>query len=248
MTISEVLREDREHLPEWLSLHASGRMFDRSAFFGSQVVYYPGAGYDGQPVKLFGSAHASHAFVYADRAYTEDEIRRRLEPNHPGHFTGYHVAVTERISERQLIPNHWQPSANRPTNRPSQYPSLALSWAELAVLDRDDDRDDEHGVRRLAVLFMKCDGFAAYDALFCQGAGTPVPFGVLLQDYGFGGNYDRFGGGGLLEQITRAANAFPPYLLIGDNTTPWQGYGPITDVPPETGGTPSHARSLYRRD
>ena len=50
MDIITVLQRNPEPLPEWLR-EASPR-FDRTNFFRSRTVYYPGSGSDGQPVKL----------------------------------------------------------------------------------------------------------------------------------------------------------------------------------------------------
>jgi hypothetical protein len=44
------------------------------------------------------------------------------------------------------------------------------------------------------------------------------PYALLLQDHGLGGNYDRFGRGGLLEQFAIEAGVFPEWLVVGEWT------------------------------
>lgn len=62
----DYLKSLREPVLAWLANFSSGSKSHRDAFFASRVVYYPGCGTDGQPVKLFGSTHSEHCFVYAD--------------------------------------------------------------------------------------------------------------------------------------------------------------------------------------
>jgi len=117
----------------------------------------------------------------------------------------------------------------------------------LEILQRDPGFSDEHGAERLAILFLKEDGIAAYDALFCQPRSVCPPFGVLLQDHGFGGNYTSFGAGGLLDRVAQESGVLPPYLLVGGNTLPWSGFVRIDGLAPVYGGMHHSERHLYRR-
>jgi hypothetical protein len=47
---------------------------------------------------------------------------------------------------------------------------------------------------------------------------------VVLQDHGFGGNWNRFGRDGRLHQYAR--ENLPRLLYVAPNTTPWPGYVP----------------------
>jgi hypothetical protein len=69
----------------------------------------------------------------------------------------------------------------------------------------------------------------------------------VLQDHGFGGNYNRFGGGGILERIASRTNCFPPFLLIAEDTIPWTGYVRVPDVEGSVGGMHRTIRFLYQR-
>lgn len=107
MTPSEFLREKREAMPDWLAQFTNGMAFPRAAFFGSRVVYYPGSGTDGHPVKLFGSAHAAHCFVYVDYGRTQAELEEALQ--HPEHgFLGHHRLARVHLRESDLVPNGWR--------------------------------------------------------------------------------------------------------------------------------------------
>ena len=109
------------------------------------------------------------------------------------------------------------------------------------------DYDEAHGPKRIAILFLFADGIATYDALFCQSRNKTAPFAVLLQDHGFGGNYDKFGRGGLMDKIARHAQIKPNYLLVGENTEPWLEYSKLENVLDDLGGMHNMPRSLFKK-
>ena len=112
-------------------------------------------------------------------------------------------------------------------------------------MDRQGGSED-HGPRRLATLFIGGDGIASYDALYCQRDGTPPPFLAVIQDHGFGGNYNRFGQNGLLELVAERTDVRPNFLLVGESSGPWTGYAD-TGAAPEPGGSGAHPRRLFSR-
>jgi len=127
------------------------------------------------------------------------------------------------------------------------YPAASPPFGLLEVLERDRELDDGYGSLRLAILFVGADGIAAYDALFCQGRETPPPFAVVVQDHGMGGNYDRFGRGGLLERIALDCHAVPRWLLVAENTNPWESFVRLPDVEGDRGGMHNMLRFLYEK-
>ena len=233
MSIVDILRRTPEPFPEWLAGEKPPK-FDRRAFFGSRTVYYPGSGNDSQPVKLCSRAHAAHAFVYVDYRVEWEDLAERLRDPAQG-FRGYAVTHTEDVSENIL----------RPTDRLPHARSSVTPFARFAVLDRRNGGED-HGPQRLAILLIGVDGIASYGSLYCQEDGTRNPFLVVIQDHGFGGNYDKFGRGGLLARNVLKCRVWPEYLLVGDNTEPWLGYED-TGAAEEPGGMHAHPRRLFYR-
>ena len=246
MKSSEYLRDLSEDVPAWLRDFNEQTPFPRDEFFKSRVVYYPGSGTDGHPVKLFGGSHSAHCFVYADYGVAQNELEQQLADPHHG-FRGYRTIAHLQLREHDLVPGGWIPHAHTPS--PHHFASTAKSpFGFLEVLERNAELDDNHGAHRLAILFLGADGIASYDALFCQERSAARPFAVLLQDHGFGGNYDRFGKGGLLSNIANQCNVFPAFLVVARNTAPWDHFSLIEGVEPDMGGMHNNPRCLYKWD
>ena len=72
-TMQDYLRRvHREDMPRWLE---TGELL-LEKFFQSRTVYYPGAGTDGSPIKIFNCSHSSHCFVWVDQEYEFNEMER----------------------------------------------------------------------------------------------------------------------------------------------------------------------------
>ncbi|HHQ40677.1 MAG TPA: hypothetical protein ENK20_00085, partial [Chromatiales bacterium] len=156
-------------------------------FFASRTVFYPGSGLDGHSVELFGSAHACHCFVQVDYSVTRERLHEELQS--PG-FRGYRVAAVVGLSAGDLVPGGWTPHLLPDEHREVDYRHTdpGKAFADLVLLERLAGYGDDHGARRLAVLFLYADAVAAYDALYCQAArGGRPPFAILLQDHGLDG-------------------------------------------------------------
>ena len=244
-TIVDILRRDPEPLPGWLDGDSPAR-FDRETFFASRTVCYPGSGDDGQPAKLCALSHAAHSFIYVDQAVDRDILLKRVNDRGNG-FRGYAIAHQESVSRDVLRPSGWTSHVSEDEARDSARfrNGFVEPFGWFVALDRQGGGED-HGPRRLAILFIGGDGIASYDALYCQGDGTPAPFLAVIQDHGFGGNYSRFGQGGLLELIAGRTDVRPNFLLVGENSRPWTGYAD-TGASPEPGGSGAHPRRLFCR-
>lgn len=232
-------------LPLWLRDWCPGHQIRAEDFFAYRVVFYPGSGTDGQPVKFFGSPHAAHSFVFADYGVTKDHLLQELgDDGRP--FAGYRSAGRTELSESDLTPSGWTPHIHS-----HDVPLSSIRQGEpygfIEILERRDGFDDSHGPKRLAILFLWADGVAAYDALFCQSQAKPS-FAIVLQDHGVGGNWTTFGRGGSLEQLASTTGRFPEFLLVADNTLAWNGYSVVEGADASRGGMHNNERRLWRRD
>lgn len=239
------LEELPEQLPLWLEEFRPGDRFDRAAFFSSRVVYYPGALRDVHALRLFSSTRSAHSFIYVDYSvkgiFIESALRRLVNE-----LNSYDIVSRIELSKEDLNPGGWQPHSSRPYSQ-SYLRSSFGPYGFIAIVEREPSHSARSGVKRFAFMYLSTDGIATYDALFCQGDGTPPPFAVLLQDHGFGGNYNLFGHGGLMEEVALSQDALPQFLLVGDNTLAWDGYARIEGLIPEPGGMHKHERSLYEK-
>ena len=242
-SITEALAQDPDPFPDWLQNPPFE--FNRLEFFNSRTVYYPGSGSDGYPVKACARAHAAHTFVYVDCGMSLETIRNHLCWVGDRGFRGYSVEYHEKVLESHLRPGGWTPHIDL---RSGQHSCDRITpYALYVVLKRNDENNDSHGPKRLAILFIGGDGYATYDALYCQGDGTNSPYIVVVVDHGFGGDFiSWFGAGGLLEEISYKCGVFPDKLIVGNNRDPWSGYVD-SNAEPEKGGMHGDCRRLYYR-
>lgn len=237
-----------EPLPAWLASCEPGEPFPRDEFFRSRVVYYPGSGDDGHPLRLFGRSHAAHCFVFADYLQGSDVFETQLlDDGHRGHPRGYRTLTVTHLVEQDLAPWGWRPHLHDISNHPfTRSRPPGGPYALWALLERIEGFTEDHGPERLALLIVGGEGVATYDALFCQKDSTS-PYAVLIQDHGFGCNWTRFGGADSPLLQLAARHGFPEWAFIGDNgTEPWPNYHVVSG--PDSGGMHNIPRRLYRRD
>lgn len=214
-------------------------------------VYYPGSGSDGHPVKFFGSLHMASSFIYVDYGLSRESIERDLdnpEKGYNGHFKGYHSHSRITLKIEDIIPDGWESQIEKHHPNKSKHDFANIQpYAFLELLQRDSHLDEKHGPKQLNIMFLGADGHATYDALFCQGISPNPPLAIVLQDHGFGGNYSKFGRGGLLESIAKNTQVYPRYLLVAEGTDPWDGYERAIDYEGTRGGGNGRIRHLYER-
>lgn len=296
MTLYAYLRNIPEDIPDWLINFEISDGFSRQRFFSSRVVYYPGSWLDGHPVELFGSTHTAHCFIYADYMLSRNDLEAELaDPE--GRFRGYQTLARIELTESDLVPGGWEPHIRyreMPWDLFYRARMEEAPFVFLEVLERTPEFGEDHGPSRLALIFLRADAIAAYDALFCQGNWNPrpfpgpvhrvgpndpfcyqryrntqpfpnpvrrneligppfcqgnqnaLPFAVIIQDDGFNLNYDRFGGGGLLETIAHRAESLPEYLLVAEHNNPWESYDRVPHLEGDRGGMHNTLRFLYR--
>jgi hypothetical protein len=210
------LRQLKEETPDWLRNKQPGVKPNISDFFASRVVYYPGAYDDGHPVALFNSTHSAHCFVYVDYFFERDELDVCI---HDRGFSGYDIAESFDYTERELVPHGWQPHVYPRRNRVNAE-CQRRPYCVMYIFQRKAKFGEDYGADKFALLYLKADGIATYDALFGN-RNYPAPFCMVIEDHDGGANYDRFGGGGLLEEVAMKSEVFPKYYLFNEHTQPW---------------------------
>lgn len=221
MTMEDYLRANHgEDMPSWLAVgerEAADIPSLCRKFLSSRLVFYPGSGSDGDPIAVFNRSRAAHCFVHVDYGMTREKLEGELKAG----FRGYESLLRVEVKERDLVAN-WVRHVPPPEPGPPFRPVSPYGFIEIFA--RKASFDGAHGAERFAVLFLAADGYAAFDALFCQANGVPPPFCVVVQDHGFGGGYGTFGGGGLLEELAALAHVRPVLLLVAAGTDPWKDF------------------------
>ena len=186
----DILARDQTSQPDWIREKPSITEGIRSQFLQSRVVFYPGGGDDGHPVKLFGSSRAAFCFVYADT----DERGYGRDP------TGYRPVIQEKVT--------W-PELDRQFNFNGKNPQQA-QWT---IFQREQHLGDDHGHEFIALLYVHGEAFTVYWDLWAQNG--KAPYAILIVDHGMGGNFTgrRFGGDqSPMYEWANANKAWPDWL------------------------------------
>jgi hypothetical protein len=89
------------------------------------------------------------------------------------------------------------------------------------------------------------DAIATYKNLFVHEY-AKAPWIVLLQDHGLGGNYDKFGRGGILDRVIIRSGIKPEFVILGHSTDLWQDYERVSGAREVRGGMHERWRSLHK--
>ena len=236
-----------EVTPAWLKSYKKGQALPLAEFVHSRIVYYPGSGIDWHPIEVFGGSCSAHCFIYVDYLMPEDEVIGNLQGEYG--LAGYHILDSVRISEtnlRQVVslkrhyltPEEQQHAAEG--TRGFRGADAPAPYARLVVLERDSSQSE--GAERLAVLFLGADGHATFEAIFANG-NAPDLFGFLLQEHGWGCNYDRWGRDGLCDKIMQRSNVFPKVILSEREEWLYDGYEKVYELT----FSGSRTRDLYEK-
>ena len=245
MRVYEYLADQKEEMPQWLREYEPGQRVDFTKVLSSRVVYYPGSGDDGQGIRTFNEAEYAHVFFHADYGITKADAREMLSRENA--LRGYRLLDLQEIKESALTPRGWRPHVRpRRASFHDDMPALIdeKPYCLFAVYEKKEEAD-VRGAQRFAVIQLFGDGIASYDALFAnRNARIDV---LILQDHGFGGNYDRFGRGGLMDEVARKSGVYPKYICCEHEQNVWDGYALVEGVEPEVGGVHGNERKLFVR-
>lgn len=223
---------------EYLRANFGGRAqkMDLEIVLRLPTLYYPGAGEDFGPFKLFSRYSAISTVIYCDYQYgsfinTAGEAGIREELNE------YKVVSEGGLSPTSFGQKSWEefwPAV--PNSRGFASPRGAFgAWALLCLCPK------ETGVIKMINFIYLCtEATQTYDILFVKRKIKPMA--VVIQDHGLGGGWTVFGGKSKLYDIARSA--LPPLLYLSDNTNVWPGYKRVSDCG-EPEGMHGNKRALY---
>lgn len=247
--IVSYLSQYKEETPLWLENYTEGNNVSFSDIMSSRIGYYPGSGYDGTLIKVGNMSHTVHSFLYVDYWLKKVDLINHLKQ--PNSISGYHCIGRIEWTQKDIMPNGVYPLT---VERVPQICEEGMfvnhkekPYCFTDIMERDADKGDDWGAYRFAITFLFADGIATYYQLFCKEFGK-APWIFLLQDHGFGGNYDLFGKSGILDEIILKSDVRPEFVLCATNTRIWDGYTKIEGVESILGGMHHNPRSLYKID
>jgi len=202
---------------------------NQALFHDGLVVYYPGSAVDRDSFHTFETCR-SPVFIHADYMTTAGQVHDEVLGR-----TGWRIAEVGDLNPGHFGMRFWDDFwANHPKSR--DFANLGTAFGIRASLVSGDGD-------RATFVFLHTDGIGTYRVLTRLGRVDVV----LLQEHGFGGNWDKFGANGALHQS--AAGHLPPWLYVAENTDPWPGYTRVTDYTCYADGQMhAHKRALFRRD
>lgn len=214
----------------------------------SRVVFYPGAGADGQPLSLFCGSHSAHCFIYADYAVKKGEIVKQLGENLGNLYKGYKTLFAIEGGEKDFFPEGWE-NLRETYSDIDMFHAPELQWGFWAVLERGPEYDNTHGPKRILFCYLACDAVSAFTSIWPKGKGKrrTSPYAVVIEDSGFGSNWAVFGSEkSQLCKIAARNHALPNWLLVavGRGAQPWPGYARASEET-EPGGADGAQRALF---
>ena len=244
--ISSYLSQYKEKVPEWLMIYSVGTKVSFTDILSGRVGYYPGSEYDRNLIEIGLKSQAVHSFLYVDYGISKKDLLNHLSKH--TFIKGYHSIGRIEWEEKDIMPNGQYPlniDNGQPINPPSFVDPNEKPYCITEIMERNTNESKKHSVERFAVTFLFADGIASYYQLFCREY-KMAPWIVLLQDHGFGGNYDKFGKGGLLDAIIMKNQIRPEFVLCAENTPIWNGYVLVDGLSPTTGGMHHFDRLLFK--
>ena len=196
------------------------------AMMASQTLFYGGSGGDRSPIEFLlthGLSRSSiRCFINVDYTYSainggEDEYIDGFVPTRRIGLHGTNLLDRYHESQnwvRNIYPECFGPGGwDSPRLNPEGYIQLFKNSEQVII----------------AVMFLGADGHVAYDALYRNGRS---PFAFVIHDHGFGGDWGgRFGNRGACHRISIEHNIKPRYIMVAENSEPWDGYTPWPTPP-----------------
>ena len=245
--MKEYLKHFKEDLPDWLKRYKPGDNVTFDMIMSSRIGYYPGSYLDGNLVAVANTSHCVHSFLYVDYMLDKERLCNELDRNS---FRGYHSIGRIEWTEHDIMPEGQHPIIvnYRPRNplRNFMHGNERTPYCFTEILERSAEYGDDWGAKRFAVTFLYADGIATYYQLFVKKY-AKAQWRLLLQDHGFGGNYDKFGKGGLLDAIITQYNTRPEFVICAQNTSLWDGYKRVPGLKQTSGGMHYIPRFLYQK-
>ena len=221
MEENNVFLNEQQEMPTWLKNYKMGKKININSILKNRLVYYPGSFVDIHPVIVFNELNSVHTYLYVDYGHKKEDIIAAMKNEVCERLYTYDIYdVCEfNINDIEFEENtpHFFPNDKELEliNSFSQKEEYGL----LFVFERN--VSDEKMPERFAIIYLCSDGITFYDKFFQNHKSL---YALVIQDHGFGGNYNSFGARGAMYKIAKSINVFPKYILCATNSKLWNGY------------------------
>jgi len=197
------------------------------------LMYYPGSGTDYGPMKLFHELGRLDRFIHADYMATRAEAEQTT-----GWLWERYERRVRELGPEKFRARTWE-DLWHPQSRERRRNLIAQGHAFQQEIRTGP------GPRHVDFYFIFVDAIGLWPFLVRAGMKPDV---VVLQDHGFGGNWDAFGKTGKFHEEVEKAGHWPEHLLVAGNTRPWPGYEAVSRAGYQEGQMHGHVRAIYRKE
>jgi len=187
--------------PEWLNEISQDNIhsisFDVKKIL-QDSLYYPAAGFDGNPIKYFSKN--TYSFIYVDYSVRKENLLKK--------FT-YSIVARRSLTEKELAPNGWSPDFNSSFGNPAKFiRNIAEPFCEWIIF--------KSGGLNFSLIYLCADGVATYQALYIKNNIKPK-FLAFIQPGTIHGNWTDFTNPNSLIAKSVISNpaGMPEYLING---------------------------------
>jgi hypothetical protein len=94
----------------------------------------------------------------------------------------------------------------------------------------------------LKFIFLRTEAHQTYANLLDTELQPDI---VVLQEHGFGCNWQDFGGQSAMHSAAAITRNLPRWLFVAENTKPWPGYEQVETFAVQDGQMHAHGRALF---
>ena len=192
------------------------------------TLYYPGAGNDFKTLSFIAENTALESAFFAD--YTSE---LRVTADTLQAMPNWIVENSAELGPDFLRQNSWT-AYWYDLGSATEFANPANAFITKYQLFH------QPSGKKLDFYYLGTEGIKTYQLLL---ENDITPDMLVLQDHGFGANWDKFGGSSKLSSVQSSQS---PILFIGENTEPWPGYEKRTDFEGNFGSA-GHRRAFFSK-
>lgn len=191
-------------------------------------AFYPGCAFDGDLVRCCNIKMPElniNSFIYVD--YGVD--KKTFEEN-KNSFNGYHIVGSRYINHYELTPNGLiltpSPNIDEEEYKRKIHINLKEVFINWTVYERNDDKEENFGVKRFCILYLRGEGVATFQALYWSNKKFPKVFALINAKPGYGGNFEdpRNRDSELANIIMNNPHGQPEYVFYTWDTSSLAGF------------------------